>query len=145
MPNCYLLAVSHGSALDQYTNTFTLFSLIEEMKIEYDQSRSPEPPTTVPFEVHVYWYLSPDEFGVEFEWRLIFMTSEAIVPIEKVFELKSTTARHRFRVGGFPILATGQLELRVEWREKGAQEWNRCGVFWPLGVEMVPTSGVHQP
>lgn len=140
MPNCYLLAITQGSVLDHYTNNWTLFSLTETLRIGPDQQLPTKPIPLAPFEVHVYWYLLPEEFGTEFEWRLVFVTPKADVPAEETFPLKSQNKRYRIRIMGFPILATGQILLRVEWRKKGDQEWSRSDAFWPIDIEHVTNS-----
>jgi hypothetical protein len=132
MPDCYLLAVAEGSSLDQHSNNLSLFSLVEILRLR----PPPNAPPIAPFEIHSYWQLSPDEIGVTFEWRLVFVAPDNEVPWEKVFEFRSPTVRHRFRVFGFPVLVSGQIRLQVDWRESGTQQWQRCDVFWPIEIEV---------
>lgn len=54
MPRCYLLAVMRGSSLDTSSNNWTLFSLIEQLRI-------PKFPAVLPLEIHTYWQFAPDE------------------------------------------------------------------------------------
>jgi hypothetical protein len=110
------------------------------LKAESDQPFQEKPTPLAPFEIHAFWYLSPEEFGTEFEWRLVFLTPEGDVPAEEVFPMKSDNKRYRIRIMGFPILATGQVSLQVEWREKGSQKWNRCSVFWPMDIDYVSST-----
>jgi hypothetical protein len=100
------------------------------------------PPTDL--EVHTYWDFRPDEFGVDFEWRFVYVTPDTAMPVAPAIELKPNATHHRFRFRGFHVPAAGQVKLQVEWRKKGDQEWNRCSAFWPLAIEVIPTSGAPQ-
>lgn len=135
MPDCYLIAVCHGSALDEYTNNWSLFTLTEQIKFTPQKGMPEGARLALPLEVHAYWSLSPEEFGQEFEWRVLFEGSNGEKVWDQIFTLKAEKRRHRTRIRGMPMLAYGDLKLRVEWRRKDQQEWTRCAAFWPFVVE----------
>jgi len=135
VPDVYLIAVCKGSALDEYTNNWSLFTLTEQIKLTPEKPIPEGVKLALPLEVHVYWWLSPEEFGQEFEWRIVFEGSNGEKVWDQVFTLKPEKRRHRSRIRGIPVLAQGNLRLKVEWRPKQKQEWVRCSAFWPLVVE----------
>ncbi len=89
----------------------------------------------LPLEVHAYWHLSPEEYGKEYEWRLVFVTEDGSTATKETFPLKSDNPRYRVRVHGFPVLRLGKSMLKVEWRPAGGKTWKRCAAFWPVIVE----------
>lgn len=130
MPRCYLLAVARGSSLDTDGNNFSLFTLVEELTYS-PPDQAAGGPAILPLELHAYWSLSPGELNRDFQFRIAF-TGQEPVPTSDALPLRSDKSRHRLRVRGLPMLATGDIELQVEWREKGQQEWRRESTFWPL-------------
>lgn len=134
MPNCYLLVVTGGSALDQDTNAFTLFSLVEELTIEVDQPLNPSQPLLLAVEVHTYWSFHPEEYDNKYEMRLVFETEDDTKISNQVYPLKSNKPRHRIRIRGLEILALGNSKLQVEWKSKSGKKWKRASVVWPLQI-----------
>jgi hypothetical protein len=131
MPNCYLLALCHSSSLDNSTNNWSLFNLIEQIKVR-------EFPFQPPFESHAYWRFNPDEYEIDFEMRLILVSDHGLATQSNPLPLRSNTARLRIRVTGAPpIERPGNYELRVEWRRQGTDSWTRCDSVWPLQVEQL--------
>jgi hypothetical protein len=128
MPRCYLLALASGSALDQYTNNWTLFSLIEQLQV----SRLP---TTVPLETHAYWEFAPSEHGEAFEMRLILNLPDGRRAASQAFELRSATRRYRMRLAGLQLEAFGECVLTTEWRRPDDEKWTQSDAAWPLLVE----------
>lgn len=131
MPSCYLLAVTQASALDQGSNNWSLFTLVEQLEIPAD---APPPGTgaALPLEVHCYWYFDAAELAPRsFEWRLL-AAAGGEERTATAFPLQSAKLRMRIRLQGLPVLLEGETTLRVEWREQGAVEWVRCPNFWPL-------------
>lgn len=136
MPDCYLIAVSHGSALDEYTNNWSLFTLTEHIKLTPQKPIPEGAKVSLPLEVHVFWLFSEEEFGQEFEWRMVFEGCNGERHWDEVFATRAQKRRHRVRIRGTPILAHGDLKLKVEWRRMHEQdEWTRCPAFWPFVVE----------
>ncbi|MBA7600096.1 hypothetical protein ES703_07143 [subsurface metagenome] len=140
MPDCYLLAVAKSSTIDSSSNNFSLYELIESVHIETDQTLEEKTIVQAPFEVHVYWYVAPEERGIEYEWRLVAVTPDGEFPGDKNFQLKTDKARHRFRLRGLPVFLTSQFRLEVEWRKKGNRKWARCYAYWPLDIEYRPST-----
>lgn len=128
MPRCYLLAVAYGSALDRYTNNWTLFSLTEQLQL-------PQVPAQVNLETHVYWEFTPPEYNEDFDMRLVLVLGDGNRVGSQPFELRSATRRFRMRLTGLRLEATGECFLTTEWRRRGEEAWTRCDVAWPLVVE----------
>ena len=137
MPECYLLAIAQNSTLDKTNNTWSLYNLLEQIQIETAEPFASGETIRAPLEIHVYWELNKSEQGVEFQFRLVSITEEGERVGEKLFPLKSDKPRHRFRLLGLEIYATGRNELRVEWRKKGGRKWHRSSAYSPLTVEVV--------
>jgi hypothetical protein len=127
MPRCYLFAVVQGSAVDSYSNNFTLFSLVEEVQVD-------QFPTTLPLEIHSYWTLAPDEVNVDFEQHLVVIPAAGDEVLSVPLPFRSPTPRLRIRSTGLRIPAPGSYELRIEWRESASPDWTRDTVFWPFEV-----------
>ncbi len=103
MPDCYLLAVAKSSTIDSSSNNFSLYELIESVQVETDKLIEGKKIIQTQFEVHAYWYLTPEERGIEYEWRLVLITPDGEFPGEKHFTMKTNKARHRFRLRGLPV------------------------------------------
>jgi hypothetical protein len=132
MPRCYLIAVAQGSSLDSSSNNWSLFTLVEEIKV-------PDFPCLLPMEFHTYWQFAPDELNVDFEIRLVFVPTEGAPQYYPTASLKSATPRLRIRARGMRLEAPGDYELRLEWREPQSDQWTRLDVYWPLQVGRLPT------
>jgi hypothetical protein len=134
MPSCYLLAVTQASALDQSSNNWSLFTLIEQLRIPADAPPAGAAGAALPLEVHCYWQLTAAELDRSFEWRLV-VTAGTQERAGNAFPLQSNKPRMRIRAQGLHYFFEGETTLRVEWREPGASDWIRCPNFWPLIIE----------
>jgi len=139
MPRCYHFAVCRSSSLDHYTNTWSLFHLVETCRIRGDVLSKPEKPVELPLEVHAFWLFSENEYGVEFESRIVFAWENQTVPQTKVWTFRAQTPRLRQRLQGVTIRSVGPAVLSLEWRRKGEEAWNSTEVGWPLLVQSVAT------
>jgi len=137
MPDCYLLAVAKDSSLDRDNNIWSLFNLVEQVQVEAKNDTSP---MVLPLEIHAYWFSKPEEFDIEFEFRVVFVRGDKDIVWTDNVPLKFTTQRHRVRMRGVPLLEVGEYKLAVEWRRKDSEEWNRCSIFWPLVIEKLSPS-----
>jgi len=133
MPGCYLLAVTQASALDTYSNNWSLFNLVEQVRLE-------KFPETLPLEVHSYWKFAPDETNVDFEFRLVLIPQEGDSTFSQPVTLRSSSIRYRIRGSGLPISNPGDYEIHNEWHSPGDPTWFRSDVFWPLLVERISTA-----
>lgn len=126
MPSCYLIALCAGSSLDRDTNSFSLFSLIDELA-------APEG-GVYPLEFHTYWELEPEELNQAFEFKVYVEDAggrelHPTVP----FRLMSSARRWRQRSLGIRVPnETGEFHLRVQWKRAGEESWTTVPVRWPL-------------
>lgn len=134
MPRCYLLAICSGSSLDQHSNNVTLFNLVEQINLpaNSDMPRG----TLLPVEVHAYFQCEPRELGVDFEVRFSLVSLDSgLESLSDIFVHRSTTPRYRTRTGGLPLPpVAGTYELRIDWRRRGATEYQRDPVAWPVHI-----------
>jgi hypothetical protein len=139
MPECFFLTVCAGSALDAYTNQWSLFSLLDQLVIGGAAAPTPEKPVFITADVHTYWSFKADEHGNEYEWRLVSCVGGEEAAQKAVYVVKAAGERVRHRVMGLWILHSGSTTLRVEWRKKGKGEekWTRSNVVWPVRVDFV--------
>jgi hypothetical protein len=144
MAECYLLSVCQASALDQYSSRWTLFGLIEALKIEAEAPPTLENAVMLPAEVHGYWCFDQEEVNTDFEWRLVTCTSEGDIPHPRVFAVKASKRRVRHRINGLAIIAQGQTTMFAEWRKQGENDWTRASASWPLDVEFKPVEPSQQ-
>jgi hypothetical protein len=147
MPRCFLLAVCTSSALDQGSNTFSLFRLVEEIEItsEIPPTTRAQNRATVPLEIHSYFEFSPDEVNRDFQVRWLVPTDSG--DIDTTFEgtLRSPTSRFRVRAMNLTIpIEPGTYHLYLEWRFVGSETWNRDAYFWPLVIRF-PVSPLTTP
>ena len=137
MPTCYLLTCCGGSALDQQSNNFSLFNLVEQVNVP---ANAPHPPKgLLPLEVHAYWQLSQQEVGREFEVRYVLVAATGLETPSEVFKHRWATPRFRTRTYGVPLPPViGAYELRVDWREAGNVGWRRDQSAWPITFADAP-------
>lgn len=123
--HCYLLTVSQGSALDRYTNNFSLFSLLEEF--------APSGfPARLSVNVLAFFVVGDDHRGAEHEVRLVLSCDGSEVSTSEPLGFTPTTARHRVRMTGLVIPEPGAYRVQIDWRRKAAASWQREAAFWPL-------------
>ena len=140
MATCYFLAVAAGSALDQTTNNFSLFNLIETVtaKASPDSGNSVQ----LPFEIHAFWELAPDEHNLDLEMRIIFEhEGEGVFTGDPVL-ISSAKTRHRIRLLGLPPLPGPVSSIHVEWRKVGDDTWMREPARWPFILRIEPAEPV---
>lgn len=133
MLRCYLLAIASGSSVDQVSNNLSLFNLVEQVKVSDELLGQ-----VLPFEAHIYWFVSEQGHEKDFEVRVVRVPvgggeddPGTIMPFRS-----ASTNRVRFRSGGFRLPNSyGQYVLAVEWRVKGEEFWNRESATWPLVIE----------
>jgi len=138
LPRCYLLVCCGGSSVDQQTNNFSLFSLVEQVNLP---PGAPHPPGgLLPLEIHSYWALGPDEIGREYEIRFVLVAPTGLETPSDPFKHRWVTPRFRSRTLGLPLPpVVGAYELRADWREAGSAGWRRDPASWPvIFAEAVP-------
>jgi hypothetical protein len=133
MPECYLLAVSVGSALDENTNNWTLFSLAEQIELPHTAPSPASAKVAVPLEVHFYVQFDPSEVGQDLLFRLVQVCG-AQESHSQGFRIKTNKGRHRTRIRGLPLFFEGDIRLCAEWRFDENASWQRFQAFWPLTV-----------
>jgi hypothetical protein len=123
--------------VDQRTNNFSLFHLVEQMQV-------PRAGVMVGNEVHAYYEFEEAERGRPYEVRIRIddengVTLSASAPLA----VTSATPRHRILIPNLNIPRDGLLRVYAEIRAAGAMEpWQRSPWGWPLSVAIVP---VPQP
>jgi hypothetical protein len=133
LPKCYLLTVSSGSSLDQYSNNVTLFNLVEQLNVP--PGAPPPQGGVVPLEVHAYFQLAPREVNQAFEVRFAMVAASGLETLTDGFSHRSVTPRYRTRTVGLPFPPVpDQYELRVDWREAGTEGWHREPIAWPIVI-----------
>lgn len=117
MPDCYFVAVTHSSSLDRDTNTWSLFTLVENLNIEGEFAYEEDEAMVFPLvELHTFWLLEPHEFDKEFQIRFVFVTEQGKKSSKNTYLLKSNKSRHRLRIRGLELVRLGKLKLQVEWK-----------------------------
>jgi hypothetical protein len=133
LPKCYLLTLTSGSSLDQYSNNVSLFNLVEQINVPPDVEAPPL--GLLPLEIHAYLQLLPHEMNLSFEIRFVLVGSSGLETTTQPFTHKSVTPRYRTRAFGLPVPPKlDQYELRVDFRLVGHEGWTRDSALWPLTV-----------
>jgi len=133
VPKCYLLTLTSGSSLDQYSNNVTLFNLVEQINVP--PLAPPPPGGLLPLEVHAYFQLLPHEISTSFEIRFVLLAGSGLETATEPFAHKSATPRYRTRTLGVPLPPVmGQYELKVDFRLSGHEGWTRDAAAWPLAI-----------
>jgi hypothetical protein len=133
-----MLTVCGGSSLDQHSNNVTLFNLVEQVNVPATLTLPRN--RALPLEVHAYFQFLPHELAQPFEVRFAMVASTGLETLSDVFQHKSHTPRYRTRTLGLPFPpVSDQYQVRVDWREAGAQDWHREPVSWP--INFTETSG----
>lgn len=130
MPNCYLVAVCSGSSLDRRSNNYSLFNLIEQLRIR-------SLPANVALQVHAYYEFDQEERGRSFELRIVVSDGAEDSWTAPTYTFAPQQSRHRLRLQGLRIPAAGRLRVRAEVRAAGTDlAWERSSCSWPLHVEI---------
>ncbi|HEU0009073.1 MAG TPA: hypothetical protein VFT34_04570 [Verrucomicrobiae bacterium] len=109
--------------------------MIERIALEGEEPPTVEQPIRTRFQVHAYWRFSQEDVNAEFESRLIAIVDGVDFAYSKTFNIKPQARKARQRVKGLAIVAVGETELRLEWRKKGSQLWERSQAVWLLKIE----------
>lgn len=141
MPRCYLLAVSKSSSLDESTNSWSLFNLVEEVQIGggLGEEQVVEVRPVLPYEIHAQWEFQEDEMGTPFEFR-ISIELDGQEPLEsQTFTITSEHRRNRVRMTGVQVPGVGSGQVRARWRQTGDEEWTLEPVAWPIEFSLSAT------
>jgi hypothetical protein len=122
---CYFITVCQGSALDRYTNNFSLFSLLEEFAPS-------QFPAQLGVNVIAFFMVGESERNVEHEVRLVLSRDGDEVSTSDALAFTPTAARHRVRMTGLVIPEAGEYRVQVDWRQKEELAWHREDAVWPL-------------
>ncbi|HEY5957655.1 MAG TPA: hypothetical protein VIV60_13920 [Polyangiaceae bacterium] len=125
--------------MDQHSNNVTLFNLVEQINLR--PNSEPPPGTLVPVEIHAYFQCDARELSVDFEVRFALVSLETgLESLSDVFVHRSATPRYRTRTGGLPLPpVSGAYELRIDWRRRGATNYTRDALSWPIHIAEQPT------
>lgn len=138
MPSCYFLTVCGGSSVDQHSNNVSLFNVVEQVNVNPNATEPPQ--GLLPLEIHAYWLLFPDEIGEHFETRFVLVADTALETPSSVFRHRPVTKRFRTRVMGVPYPPVfGEYVLYVDWRRDDQRPWERCGLHWPISIQVAET------
>lgn len=137
MLHCYLLALASGSSVDQVSNNFSLFNLVEQLRVS-DNLLGRE----LGIEAHIYWLVGEQARDKDFEVRVVRIGADGSEDAGAALPFRpAPTDRVRFRAGAFRLPnAYGNYLLVVEWRAKGNDDWHREHATWPLTVEKEPST-----
>lgn len=127
-----MIAVAQGSTLDRYTNNFSLFLLLEQL-------RPSAYPARLSVFSHAFFEVDAEEFGVDHEVRLVVLRGSEVVFAAAPVLVKPAGERHRVRVTGLMLPEPGLYRVTVEWRRKGAETefpWIREAVSWPIRADV---------
>lgn len=135
MAKPYLIAVCVGSTLDQRTNNFTLFNLVEEVQTN-------TAPVDLPLEVHAYYQFDEAERGREHELRVaLISTDDGGIWHSRPVPIVSQHRRHRVRLQGLHFPAFGLFAVFSEVRAREGEretKWERSLFAWPILVRELP-------
>lgn len=132
MPHCYLLTLCGGSSLDQQSNNVTLWNLVEQVSLQPGQHPLG---AVLPLEIHAYFQFGPEELKENIQFRFSVVATTGLETTTDVFDHRALTPRYRTRTAGLPLPpVTGAYELRVDWRQAGAEGWIREDIAWPLSI-----------
>jgi len=110
---------------------WSLFNLTEQIQAKF--------PVNLPFETHLFWKFSPEEYEQPFECRVVLVSSTGTEVPSRPMVFQSNTPRFRARVIGLPTIENpGEYQIRVDWRRPATENWVRCDSFWPLTIEDLP-------
>lgn len=129
MATAYLIDVAYGSSLDQRTNNFTLFNLVERVAL-------PHVPQPLPLELHAYFDIPVEERRREHELRFVLLSESGTASFSRAFQFTPRSARHRLRATGMVVQEFGRQRILVETRLRGEDDnrWTRSVFSWPLEV-----------
>lgn len=136
MPHCYLLVLSKSSSLDRQTNSWSLFTLVEQIQLGgLTKDEVVDGAPVLPYEVHAHWEFAEEELGTPFECQINTSIGNDTLA-SQVMPISSETRQHRLRIRGLGIPGVGRGYVRVRAREVGEDEWQEQAVVWPLEVHL---------
>ena len=142
MPLCHTIVLCSGSSHDTLSNNYTLFNLIEQLRV-------PIPRITLPIDQVTFWQVSPDDFGKTFEVVLdLHAPSGDEVLSSRPIRLKATHVSHRVRAQGFVVpdeSGTYQVRVRVRGVDddgEGEGAWELQPARWPVRVTITGPNDV---
>lgn len=136
-----MLAVAQSSTLDRYSNNFSLFHLLEQM-------RPAAYPARLSVFSHAFFETDAGEVGVEHQVRLVLVHGGRTIFESDPVTFKPTGERHRVRIAGLTFPEPGLYRVMVEWRtvagpveegegrEPQGQVWNREAAAWPIRADV---------
>lgn len=130
MPRAYLIAVSADYALDQRTNNFSLFHLIEQIEVR-------QVPLDLPLDVHLHYEFTETERGRPFQIRIVLIDQTgAVITTSKPTDVTSPSPRQRIVLTGLRVPAPGHFLVYSEIRAADgvADGWERSAFGWPVDV-----------
>lgn len=130
LPRPYLVAISSGSSVDQRSNNFSLFTLIEQVQL-------PRIPTTLPLEVHVYYEFDEAEMGRPHEVRVDVVDARGVSRWQSAWTpVTSPTPRNRIVLEGVGVPEAGYFHVFATIRPAGepVDDAQRSSFGWPLEV-----------
>jgi hypothetical protein len=134
VPRAFLVAVCAASSLDQRSNNFSLFQLIEEIHLK-------AVPVVIPLEIHMSWEFEEHERGRSYEWRIKIVDPSGLTAwASSPGSFSSNTRRFRQVSGGLRLERPGNFHVVVETRASGepGEPWQPQAIRWPLEVALLP-------
>lgn len=130
LPHPYLVAVCGSSSVDQRSNNFSLFVLVEAVQL-------PVVPTTLPLEMHVYYEFEEAEVGRPYQVRVELVDQRGISRWQSPWTpVTSLSRRHRVVLAGLGIPDAGYFHLFAAMRPDGepVDDAQRSSFGWPFEV-----------
>jgi hypothetical protein len=123
------MAVCSASALDQRSNNFSLFGLIEQLQVV-------QFPAALPLEVHVYYEFDETELGQPHEVRIeLFDEQAARVWHSPWITMTSPSRRHRMVLSGIQFPSPALFHVHAVHRIVGAAVDDSIrSSGWPIEV-----------
>jgi len=125
---CFLIAVAQNSTLDRYSNNFSLFLLLEQM-------RPSAYPARLAVFCHAFFEVDEDERGVDQETRIVLVGGGQVVSSTAPVAFRPSGERHRVRTHGLVVPDAGLYHVMVERRRAGESDWIREAAAWPLRAD----------
>lgn len=125
---CFLVAVAQNSSLDRYTNNFSLFQLLEQV-------RPSAYPARLAVYCHAFFEVAEEERGVDHETRIVLVGGGKVVSSTAPVAFRPSGERHRVRTHGLVVPDAGLYHVMAETRPAGSGEWTRAGAAWPLRAD----------
>lgn len=137
MLRCNLLTVCSGSSLDQTTNQYTLFNIIEQFEVVAPSGYNEH--ANIPSEVLSYWTNAEEDIGQQHQIRFVLVSAlDGTEVFTDEFTFIPRVSRFRGRASGIPLpKSSGRHALCVEWRHATSEKWTRESVSWPLDIKLV--------